>query len=239
MSSRSADAAAGWERAGKQILVVEDDQQLATLLDEQLRLAGYEVTLAPDLATARERVSGFDFALIVLDRNLPDGDGLELAEELTLDGRSPEPTAVLMLTAKADVDSRVAGLYAGASDYLTKPFSVQELLARIHVRLRDRGGGKGEPLRYGQLELDPENNSCRVGEEVLFLPEREFTVLHLLVRYHGRVITQDDLERAIYREELPESNTVEVFVYNLRRKLKGVGLDNVIRTVRNRGYIIV
>ena len=238
---RSLEDGVGVARASfdTHILVVEDEQQLATLLDEQLRLSGYVVSLAADLATARELLSERDFDLVVLDRNLPDGDGLELAEELALDGRSPDVTAVLMLTARADVDSRVAGLYAGASDYLTKPFSVQELLARIYVRLRERGGSSGELLRYGGMELDPANSSCRVGEQVAFLPDREFRVLHTLVKYHGRVITQGDLERSLYSDELPDSNTVEVFVYNLRRKLRDLGLDNVIRTVRNRGYIIV
>lgn len=225
--------------AGAQILVVEDDPQLRSLLEEQLRLGGYAVDLAPDLATARELVSEHDFELIVLDRNLPDGDGLELAEELASEGRSPDKMAVLMLTARADVDSRVAGLYAGASDYLTKPFSVQELLARIHVRLRERGNSGSEGFSYGGMELDPATSSCKVGEQLLFLPDREFTVLQMLLRYHGRVITQEDLERALYGGDLPDSNTVEVFVYNLRRKLKGLGLDNVIRTVRNRGYIVV
>ncbi|HZJ10112.1 MAG TPA: response regulator transcription factor [Trueperaceae bacterium] len=223
--------------AGARLLVVEDDTRLALLLEEQLRLAGHGVHLAPDLGSARELLAEHDFDLVILDRNLPDGDGLELAEELARDERSRDSVAVLMLTARADVDSRVAGLYAGASDYLTKPFSVQELLARIHVRLRERGGA--EILRYEKLELDPANSSCRVGDQVVLLPEREFAVLHLLLKYRGRLITQDDLERSLYGGDLPESNTVEVFVHNLRRRLKELGLENVIRTVRNRGYIIV
>ncbi len=221
------------------LLVVEDDRQLAELLEEQLRLSGHAVDVAPDLRTARSLLADHDFDLVVLDRSLPDGDGLELAEDLARERANGRQVAVLMLTARADIDSRVAGLYAGASDYMSKPFSMQELLARVHVRLREHGAGHAETLTYGALEVDPETSSCRVGDDVVFLPEREFTVLHMLLKYRGRVITQEDLERALYGGDLPDSNTVEVFVYNVRRKLKGLGLDNVIRTVRNRGYIVV
>ena len=221
------------------LLVLEDDRELAKLLDEQLTLSGYRVRVAHDLATARDLVATESFDLLLLDRNLPDGDGLRLAEEVTTErgsGSSMRP-AVLMLTAMADVESRVTALYAGAGDYLVKPFSTQELLARVHVRLRERGSDG--PLTYGELRLDERNHSLRLGDVVELLPETEFTVLAMLVRYRGRVLSQEDLERAIYGPDLPDSNTVEVFVYNLRRKLKRLGLDGVIRTVRGRGYIVL
>lgn len=226
-------------RSGARLLVVEDDLQLAALLEEQLRLAGHAVDVAGDLATARGLLVDRDYELVVLDRNLPDGDGLELAEDLAREERTSEAVAVLMLTALGDVDSRVAGLYAGASDYLTKPFSVQELLARIHVRLRERRGVASEALRYEDLELDADTFSVRLGDTVEFMPEREYAVLAMLLRYRGRVMTQDDLERGLYGADVPDSNTVEVFVHNLRRRLKRLGYDNVIRTVRGRGYIVL
>lgn len=169
----------------------------------------------------------------MLDLHLPDGDGLDLAEEI----RRDERMAVLILSARADVESRVAGLYAGASDYVTKPFSVQELLARVHVRLRERG--QAATLRHGAIEFDPSTGRCAVGTDSVLLPEREAAVLALLLRYRGRVFGQADLERALYGADVPDSNTVEVFVYNLRRKLSGLGQRDVIRTVRNRGYVIL
>ncbi len=215
------------------ILVVEDDRQLSRLLEEQLGIAGHAVTVAGTLAEARQALADQRFDLLVLDLNLPDGDGLNLAEEV----RSESATPVLMLTARAEVSSRVAGLYAGANDYLTKPFSVPELLARVHVQLRDSGAR--QPLAYGSLMLDQSTHACTVGNEVEYLPEREFELLRLLVQYRGRVFTKEDLERALYGSEPPDSNTIEVFVYNVRRKLKALGLADVIRTVRNRGYVVV
>lgn len=220
-------------RAGGRLLVVEDEPQLAAMLREQLTIAGYGVEAAGTLATARAALADAPFDLVVLDLHLPDGDGLTLAEEIRQDDR----VAVLILSARADVESRVAGLYAGASDYVTKPFSVQELLARIHVRLRERGGAP--TLRYGDLELDPQTGRCAAGERSVLLPEREAAVLALLLRYRGRVFGQADVERALYGADVPDSNTVEVFVYNLRRKLAALGQSDVIRTVRNRGYVIL
>jgi DNA-binding response OmpR family regulator len=218
---------------GARLLVVEDDRQLVSLLREQLALAGYAPVMAMTLAEAREQLADGRFDLVILDLNLPDGDGLDLAEEINAGDKTP----MLMLTARGDVESRVAGLYAGASDYLTKPFSVAELLARIHVRLREQGGQA--QLTLGELVLDVANGRASVAGEFLNLPEREFLLLKLLVQYRGRVFTKDDLERAIYGADLPDSNTIEVYVYNLRRKLKSAGMDGVIRTVRNRGYLVV
>lgn len=218
---------------GAAILVVEDDRQLADLLREQLTLAGHAPVLAGGLGEARRCLADGRFDLIVLDLNLPDGDGLDLAAEVRAEGNVP----VLMLTARAAIDSRVAGLYAGANDYLTKPFSVAELLARVHVQLREAGARR--LLSYGRLTLDRETRACSVGGRVEHLPEREFEVLRLLVQYRGRVFTKEDLERALYGPEVPDSNTIEVYVYNLRRRLKGLGLEDVIRTVRNRGYVVV
>ena len=219
--------------AGGRLLVVEDDPQLSAMLREQLSMAGYSGEVAGTLADARGAMAGALFDLVVLDLHLPDGDGLTLAEEI----RRDDEVAVVILSARADVESRVAGLYAGASDYVTKPFSVQELLARIHVRLRERG--QAETLRYRDLALDPRTGRCEAGDQDVLLPEREAAVLALLLRYRGRVFSRADLERALYGADVPESNTVEVFVYNLRRKLAGLGHRDVIRTVRNRGYVIL
>ncbi|MFO7545733.1 MAG: response regulator transcription factor [Trueperaceae bacterium] len=231
MTTEEATGARGG--AGGRLLVVEDDMQLSAMLREQLAIAGYLVEVAGTLADARGAMAEALFDLVVLDLQLPDGDGLTLAEEI----RRDDEVAVLILSARADVESRVAGLYAGASDYVTKPFSVQELLARIHVRLRERG--QAETLRYRDLELDPRTGRCDVGDQNVLLPEREAAVLALLLRYRGRVFSQADLERALYGADVPESNTIEVFVYNLRRKLAGLGHRDVIRTVRNRGYVIL
>ena len=225
------EPSAGASRA--RILVVEDDSALAHLVVEQLGHAGYRAEAVGLGREALMRAQEGPFDLVVLDLNLPDVDGIEVAERLREDG----DVAILMLTARADVDSRVEGLYAGASDYLAKPFSVQELLARVHVRLRERQATG--VLRHGELELDPDALSCRCGEDRVVLPEREFELLRLLVRHRGRLFSREDIERALYGVDTPESNTVEVFVYNLRRKLGKLGHKEIIRTVRNRGYMVL
>lgn len=221
------------EGSHARILVIEDDAELLGLLREQLSLVGHRVegvvTGGEGLFLAEEE----PFDLIVLDLNLPDMDGIEIAERLQ--GGAGPP--ILMLTARGDVDSRVNGLYAGASDYVTKPFSVPELVARIHARLRERGE-HGERPRYGDLELFPEASAVRVGADELQLPEREFELLRLFVENQGRVFSREDLEHRLYGDRMPGSNTVEVFVHNLRKKLAGLGVDGVIRTVRGKGYLL-
>ncbi len=225
------DPTAGNGRA--RILVVEDDASLARLIAEQLGHAGYRADAVGLGREALGRAETESFDLVVLDLNLPDIDGIEVAERL----REVSEAAILMLTARADVESRVEGLYAGASDYLAKPFSVQELLARVHVRLRERQATG--VLRHGGLELDPDALSCRSEEGMIVLPEREFELLRLLVRHRGRLFSREDIERALYGPDVPDSNTVEVFVYNLRRKLAKLGQKELIRTVRNRGYMVL
>ena len=215
------------------ILVVEDDAPLAHLIGEQLGHAGYQAVTVGLGRDALERSLEQSFDLVVLDLNLPDLDGIEVARRLREEG----DVAILMLTARADVDSRVEGLYAGASDYLAKPFSVQELLARVHVRLRERQATG--IIRHGELELDPGALSCRCGDGMVVLPEREFELLRLLLRHRGRLFSREDIERSLYGVDAPESNTVEVFVYNLRRKLGKLGMKELIRTVRNRGYMVL
>ena len=222
---------AGASRA--RILVVEDDSALANLVAGQLGHAGYRAEAVGLGREALVRAQSDAFDLVVLDLNLPDIDGIEVAERM----REAGDTAILMLTARADVDSRVEGLYAGASDYLAKPFSVQELLARVHVRLRERQATG--VLRHDDLELDPDALSCRCGDHKVVLPEREFELLRLLVRHRGRLFSREDIERSLYGVDVPESNTVEVFVYNLRRKLGKLGHKEIIRTVRNRGYMVL
>lgn len=220
-------------RLPARILVVEDDARLRTLLEQELTHAGHDVRAVGTAGEGLYRAEEEAFDLMLLDLNLPDGDGLEVAERLR--GRRDVP--IVMLTARGDVDSRVAGLYAGAADYVAKPFSLPELLARIHVRLRERAA----PARpaYGALELDPGASLALgpAGEEAL--PEREFTLLRLLVEHPGRLFPREEIERRLYADdEAPGSNTVEVFVHHLRRRLERLGVDVRIRTVRGKGYML-
>lgn len=216
------------------LLLVEDDPRLRELVARELATVGYEVVSVEDGGSGLAASIDGAFDLVILDLNLPDMDGIEVAERLR-DGGDDVP--ILMLTARADITSRVEGLYAGASDYLTKPFDVQELIARVHVRLRERAAP--DELRCGELVLQPASATVRVRERVIVLPQRESELLRLLLANRGRVFSKDDLERRLYGSEGPLSNTVEVYVYQLRKRLELLGVRDLIVTVRGKGYLIV
>jgi DNA-binding response OmpR family regulator len=216
------------------ILIVEDDQRLAKLLLQELSFEGHEIITVHTGTDALLQAEDGKFDLIVLDLNLPDIDGIEVAERL----QNRAHASILMLTARADVESKIKGLYAGASDYMTKPFSLQELVARIHVRLREQKKTETS-LVYKQVELDLERKLCRAAEQTLTLTLQEFKLMELLLKNRGRIYSKDDLENRLYEaDKLPGSNTVEVFVSSLRRKLSGAGVDGLIQTVRGMGYVI-
>lgn len=219
------------------ILVVEDDLRLAKLLQQELAHDGHRVEVVHNGSDALVKADERPFDLIVLDLNLPDMDGLEVAERLREGGEAAE-VSILMLTARGDVKSRVEGLYAGASDYMTKPFSVQELLARVHVRLRERAR-PAEVIRHGDLLLEPGAGHCAVGGRSLALTSLEFRLLELFLTHKGRIFSKEDVEDRLYgAERLPGSNTVEVFISNLRKKLTAAGMDGMIQTVRGMGYVV-
>lgn len=226
-------AASRADRPSARILVVEDDVRLRSLLEQELATDGHVVVAVGTAGEGLYRAEEEPYDLLVLDLSLPDGDGLEVAERL----RTRRDIPILMLTARADVDSRVRGLYAGAADYMTKPFSVPELLARVHVRLRERL--KPDRPSHLDLVLDPDASSVRGPRGEAILPEREFALLRLLVEHPGRLFPRDEIERTLYAErERPGSNTVEVFVHHLRRKLEQLGAEARIRTVRGKGYML-
>lgn len=229
----TSEAASRAERPSARILVVEDDARLRSLLEQELATDGHVVVAVGTAGEGLYRAEEEPYDLLVLDLSLPDGDGLEVAERL----RTRRDLPILMLTARADVDSRVRGLYAGAADYMTKPFSVPELLARIHVRLRERW--RPDRPSHLDLELDPDASVALGPNGEAILPEREFGLLRMLVERPGRVFPRDEIERALYADsERPGSNTVEVFVHHLRRKLEQLGTEARIRTVRGKGYML-
>lgn len=217
---------------GGSILIVEDDPKLALLLEQELRHEGYRVEAVGNGSDALLRMDEQEFQLILLDLNLPDFDGIEVAKR----AGARSNASILMLTARADVDSRVKGLYAGASDYLAKPFSIQELVARVHVRMRERD--THQVLEAGSVILDPSGAWCTVAGETISLTAREFELLALLLEHRGRIFSRDELERRLYHGEMPGSNTIEVFVSKLRTKLRDAGEPSLVQTVRGAGYVV-
>lgn len=215
------------------ILIVEDDKRLSELLSQELGFEGHRTVSVHTGTDALLEAQQGQFDLIVLDLNLPDMDGLEVAERL----HQRIPSKILMLSARADMASRVAGLYAGASDYMTKPFSLQELMARIHVRLRESASKRR--IRRGKVELDSSARQCFVEDRLVVLTANEYAVLELLLKHQGRIFSKETIEERLYQGDMqPGSNTIEVFVSSLRKKLAHEGVHNLISTVRGMGYVI-
>src|SRR3954464_7953321 len=217
------------------VLVVEDDAEIAQAVQRSLRLEGYEVRIAPDgekaLADARSYVPD----LVLLDLGLPGLDGLDVAKQMRSDGDVP----ILMLTARDAVDSRVEGLDSGADDYLVKPFDRQELLARIRALLRRRPPRGSASLIVGDLKLNPATHEAARGDRVLELTAREFELLEFMMRNERLVVSRDKLLEEVWGyAPFSETNTVDVFVSNLRRKLEAEGEPRVLHTVRGAGYVM-
>lgn len=217
------------------ILVAEDESRMGELIRRVLVAEHHVVDLAEDgvgaLALARDGA----YDAIVLDRMLPDLEGTEVVRLLRARG---DRTPVLMLTALGSVDQRVAGLDAGADDYLTKPFAFAELLARLRA-LQRRPTPVEERVAAGDLELDGQRHVARVGDATADLTAREYAFLAYLIRNAGRVLTRQQILDAVWGAE-PDvySNIVDLYVYYLRRKLRALGRSDRLRTVRGVGYVL-
>lgn len=217
------------------VLVVEDDTRLAQMIATELRLAGYDVREASTGKQALETASLERIDAVLLDLGLPDMNGLDVARHLRRHDNPAGGPAILAVTARNTLEDRVDGLYAGADDYISKPFSMLELRARLHAHLRVRRVG-AESLEFGALRLEPSEGRCRVGVTDVNLSVREFELLLVLARRPGRIFSQSDLTEMTYGGEEPDSNALEVRVSAIRRKLRDAGLEGVIRTVRGAGY---
>jgi DNA-binding response OmpR family regulator len=216
------------------ILLVEDDPMIGKTLQQALQQDGYAVDWVSDGEAARTAIATAPgaFALVLLDLGLPRRSGLELLRELRREGNR---VRVLVVTARDAVADRVAGLDAGADDYLTKPFSLDELTARMRALLRRDVAREDNVLRHGDLALDTVTHAVTKGGRAVDVSAREFALLAALLERPGAALSKAQLEERIYRwgEEV-ESNAVEVHVHNLRKKLG----SETIRTLRGVGYAL-
>jgi two-component system response regulator MprA len=212
------------------VLVVDDDRRLRDMLRRALESAGYDVDIAEDGGRALAAISGRTFDLVVLDVLMPGVDGLGVARRLRQRG---DPIPVLMLTARDAVSDRVAGLDAGADDYLVKPFAIDELLARARALIRRASGEAGELLRFADVELDPRTREVRRGDQTIEFTTKEFDLLEFFLREPKVVHDRYGILAAVWGDEEVASNVLEVYVGYLRRKL---GEPQLIHTVRGIGY---
>ena len=221
------------------LLVVEDDREAAEYLKKALREAGHVAEIAGDGEAGLALALDGDFDVLVVDRMLPKRDGLSLISELRDKGRA---TPVLILSALGQVDDRVKGLKAGGDDYLPKPYAFSELMARIEVLARRRGGGaaaEATTYRVGDLELDRlSHRVTRAGQEIPLQP-REFRLLEYLMRHAGQVVTRTMLLEHVWDYHFdPQTNVIDVHVSRLRAKIDK-GFDKpLIHTIRGAGYMV-
>ncbi len=219
------------------ILIVEDDRELASSLKTMLETAIGVADVFETLADAEAALLAFKFDLVVIDRNLPDGDGLSLLP--TLRQLRPRP-ATLVLTALDDPTDIVSALDKGADEYVGKPFEPMELIARARAVLRRYSLDETGCTQFGNLSFDLINRSAMIGENALSVPRRELAVLEALIRRAGRVVQRDNLEAAVYNiDEEIESNVLDSHVSRLRKRLREGNCSATIRTIRGIGYMLV
>jgi len=218
-------------------LVVEDDLRLRSLVVRALTRAGLACDEASKIEEAEELIELHRYDLLVLDRRLPDGDGLDVCRHVRKAGFT---NSILVLTARDDPESTVEGLSEGADDYLGKPFDLDVLTARARALLRRNERRPSVELTSGALRLDPAKRTAWKGGEPLVLTAREFAILETLLRRPGAVLSREEiLEQAWGEREEPMSNTIDVLIARLRRKIDEPKQESRIETVRGMGYRLV
>lgn len=222
---------------GTRILLVEDDPALAREIVRALERESWPLDHVSSLADAFEAVIRFPYRAILLDRSLPDGDGVALVSAAK---SRPSRPSIIFLTARDEVADRIEGLDAGADDYLVKPFALEELLARLRAACRRHSAGAAsELIEVGRLCFDPGTREVRIGQRPLALPRRELALLELLVRRSGRVVQRDHLDSELYGFDADVSaNALETLVSRLRRRLDEAEAGLQLRTIRGVGYML-
>jgi len=227
----------GAQNKAVKILVVDDERAVRESLRRALELEGYEIELAADGEEALYRLeSDVQPDALVLDVLMPRVDGLEVARTIR---RAGNRVPILMLTARTQVEDRVEGLDAGADDYVTKPFALEELLARLRALLRRTADGSGEVLRFADLELDPGTREVRRGGEPIELTRTEFSLLELFLLNPRQVLTRSVIFERVWGYDFGYgSNSLDVYIGYLRRKTEAGGKPRLIQTVRGVGYAL-
>ena len=218
------------------ILIAEDEQDLNQLLKRRLKEAGYSADACFDGAAVFDYLLGAEYDALVLDIMMPKLDGVQVVKRLRREGNS---VPVLLLTARDSIEDRVAGLDAGADDYLIKPFAFEELLARLRVLLRKPQGDKTNVLRVGELELNLSTRQAARGGQEISLSSKEFSLLRYMMQNAGIVLSRDKLEQHVWDYDFSGgSNVIDVYIRYLRKKIDEGRETKYIHTVRGHGYVL-
>lgn len=221
------------------ILIVEDEVKIARFVELELKYEGYEVEIANDGRSGLEKALKDNVDLVLLDIMLPGLSGIEVCRRIRLESKVP----IIMLTAKDDVTDKVAGLDTGADDYMTKPFAIEELLARIRVALnrqsKDKQEVKADVLQHGELVINLSSHSVTYGSDELTLTKKEYELLEYMVRNKNIALTREQLLNNVWDYEyFGDTNVVDVYIRYLRQKIDDKYGIHMINTVRGVGYII-
>ncbi len=218
------------------ILVVEDETRMANVIAKGLREQSYAVDVAPDGDAGLYQASINDYDLIILDVLLPERDGYEVCRELRAGGKA---TPILMLTARATIDDRLTGFEAGADDYLTKPFSFRELLARIRALLRRELRLQPDVFEIGDLVVDSASHRVSRADQEVQLTAKEYALLEYLAQHAGQIVSRADIAAHVWDDSFdPFSNAIEVYMNRLRKKIDGSHSIKLLHTRRGEGYIL-
>ena len=218
------------------VLLVDDDARILRAVGAGLALEGFEVVPASGGRAALAAVERIDPAVMLLDMSMPDLDGLEVLRRLRASGRD---LPVCVLSARDEVGDRVAGLEAGADDYVVKPFALEEVVARLHALLRRRPAEDGDAITVGDLELDRAGHRAMRDSRDLELTRRELELLEVFMHHPGEVIEREQLHEEVWGYDFdPKTNVADVFVGYLRRKLEAGGAPRVLHTVRGVGFVL-
>ena len=224
------------EKKMQEILVVEDEKAIRSMINFSLSRAGYSVIEAPDVKSAKNQIDKKIPDLVLIDWMLPDESGLELAKSLKKDELTKN-IGVIMLTAKAEERDKIAGFNSGADDYVTKPFSQNELIARIKALLRRTSYGDSEVLKSGRISIDLRSMKVLIDDKEVHFGPKEFKLLKHFIVNEGRVFSRSLLLDQVWgRSVYVEERTVDVHIRRLRSSLEQYGLSELIQTVRGSGY---
>ncbi len=223
------------ESVPTKILLIEDDAEILGFIETELQFEGYHIEIARDGLKGLQMARQQSYDLIVLDRMLPGMDGLALCRRL----RQSSDVPILMLTALSELNDRVEGLDAGANDYLTKPFELEELLARVRVQLRQRQPSTRTNFSFGDLSLNLTSRKVTRGEKQISLSPKEFDLLHYFLQHPREVLTRTRILEAVWGWDFEgEDNVLEVYIRYLRRKVEPEDQPRLIHTVRGVGYVL-
>jgi two-component system response regulator TctD len=217
------------------VLIVEDNTTYARLVVERFARSGFDADIATTVAEAHRATLQLDYSAIILDLGLPDRDGMEFLREFRDQGKT---TPVLIVTARNRLADRISGLRAGADDFLSKPFSMDELLARLHAVLR-RPGGQSDAIVLGNVSIDVNPHQLKVSGTLLPIRLREIAIMELLIRHQGTVVTRRVIEGHLFGfSGDQESNAIDVYIHRLRRQLAEAGATTEIHTIRGVGFML-